>query len=52
MFTSYTKKATELIAWAHGKSHVLVLLHDIQKAICVANGSKIKVLSVIRAVIT
>ena len=52
VFTTYTKKATELIAWLRSKSQVLALLHEIQRGICLANGSNIKILSVIHAVIT
>lgn len=52
VFTTYTKKATKLIAWLRSKSRVLTLLHEIQRGICLMNGSNIKILSVIRAVIT
>ena len=52
VFMTYTKKATELIAWLRSKSWVLALLREIQKGICLANGSNIKILSVICAVIT
>ncbi|KAF9232801.1 ribonuclease H-like domain-containing protein [Melanogaster broomeanus] len=46
------QKAMELIMWLHSKTHILALMCDIQKAVSMANGSKTRILSVIRAVLT